>query len=351
MRRGHFEALSPCCPICRAAGADSPLTLAAGDGEPLLEGILACPAETCRREYPVIDGLPLLVGPIREYVGNHLPQILARDDLSPSIESLIGDCAGPGSSFDTVRQHLSTYGRSHWGEEPAGVVALLDAVLERLGPVPAGPALDVGCAVGRSTFELARRLGHRTLGVDLHHAMLRVAARALHEGRAVYPERRVGLVYERREVPVGPDDRVDFWAADATALPFSDAAFALVVSLNVLDCVRSPRDHLAETARVLVPGGRAIVTTPYDWSPNATPVEAWLGGHSQRGPWQGAAEPVLEALLTSGAHPSAVSGLRIVERLPVVPWRLATHDRSAVEYSVHMLVVEKTNRAHTAAPA
>ena len=49
-------------------------------------------------------------------------------------------------------------------------------------------------------------------------------------------------------------DRVDFWACDATCLPFRDAGFSLAASLNVLDCVQSPYDHMKELARVLIHG-------------------------------------------------------------------------------------------------
>ena len=45
--------------------------------------------------------------------------------------------------------------------------------------------------------------------------------------------------------------------------------------------------------------GGLVLTTPYDWSA-AVPVDAWLGGHSQRGPHQGSSEPILRGLLTPG---------------------------------------------------
>lgn len=343
MRRAHLERLRPVCPVCRKNGLEMPLETAAG--------MLRCSRAGCQREYPVIDGIPFLIGPLRGWVGNHLLQLLARDDLPEDLESLLGDCAGPNSTFDSTRQHLSIYGRSHYGdldpeEDPAGsgrVVDLLETALERVGPAPDGPALDAGCAVGRTTFEIAARTGRLTVGLDLHAAMLRLAARVLATGRVRYPRRRVGLAYDRREFPVdlGDAGQVDFWGGDATDLPFADETFALVVSLNVLDCVTSPRDHLAEVARVLTPGGRAVFTTPWDWSPNATPVEAWLGGHSQRGSGQGESAPVLEALLTPGAHPASVEGLAIVATEPALPWRLATHDRSTTEYAVHLVAVEK----------
>jgi len=380
MRRRHFEALRPLCPVCRAdGGRDSPLRLVrvlTEEGEPgeqggehVVEGLIQCSHAGCLREYPVIDGVPLLVPRIRAWLEANALQVLARDDLTAETESLLGDALGPGSAFEVLRQQVASYAWDHWADRdpeetaadptlaaprtdaapsadraPGAAVRLLDRGLDlvREGASPAGPVLDLGCAVGRTTFELAeRRPDELVLGVDLHFAMLRLAARVLRAGVARWDRRRVGLVYDRRqmEVELPQRENVDFWACDATALPFPEGTFGLAASLNVLDCVASPRDALGSLAQVLRPGGRAVVATPYDWSPAATPVEAWLGGHSQRGPHRGAAEPVLRALLTPGAHPAAVEGLEILAEDDAVPWRVRLHDRGAMEYRVHLLAL------------
>src|SRR5207244_13600015 len=108
-------------------------------------------------------------------------------------------------------------------------------------------------------------------------------------------------------------DLVDFWCCDATTLPFAPATFAFAQSINVIDCLAAPRDALAEMARVLRPGATALIATPYDWSPSATPVEQWLGGHSQRGALGGASEPVLRRLLDEVGL-SVLSEARAVRR-------------------------------------
>lgn len=358
MRRGHFEALRPICPVCRSARPEgSPLAIAAAireEGDDLLEGILACTSPDCLREYPVLDGIPILVAGLRGWMEGSLLQILERDDLSPELESLLGDASGPGSAFDTTRQHLSAYAWDHYGDldpgaetnpPPGSAVRLLERALTldtlagETGEIPPAPVLDVGCSVGRTTFRLAERLGRPVVGIDLSFGMLRVAGRVLREGRLRYPRRRVGMVYDRREVAVDLPGRdlADFWCCDAAALPFPGGTFALGASLNVLDCVASPRESLVELGRVLQPGGSALLATPYDWTPGATPVEAWLGGHSQRGANRGASEPVLRALL-GGGHPAAVPGLALAAEEPAFPWRVRLHDRSVMEYAVHLVV-------------
>jgi SAM-dependent methyltransferase len=324
VRRGHFAALRPVCPVCREA--ELAITCVAREsGEEIIEGILTCANAACQREYPIIDGIPIVVAAIRAWLAANPLQLLLRDDLSPELESVIGDILGPGSPFDVLRQQVSIYASGHYESDSA--LALLDRALDP----PDGPLIDIGCSVGRTTFALADRFGQLAVGVDLNFAMLRVAVHAMREDRVRYARRRVGIVYDRRDFEAGlpARDLVDFWCCDAAALPFADATFALAASLNVVDIVASPRDAIAECARVVAPGGTALIATPYDWTPTATPVEHWLGGHSQRGPQQGASEPALRALVAEKMEITSEAE---------VPWTLRLHERSEMMYRVHVVV-------------
>lgn len=326
MRRGHFETLRPVCVVCHNA----PIAIASAireDDDDILEGIAACTNGDCLREYPIVDGIPIFVANIRAWLSANPLQLLGRDDLSPEVESLIGDVLGAGSAYDTLRQHVGIYADAHYASTPFRHDAAPDID---------GPAIDIGCATGGTTFDLAARLQRLTVGVDLNFAMLRVASAAMRRGRVRYARRRVGLVYEREEREVDAPARglADFWCCDAAVLPFAPASFAFAASINVIDCLASPHDALAEIARVLRPGGTTLIATPYDWSPSATAVEQWLGGHSQRGAQRGASEPVLRRMLSE-------LGLEIVSEQPSVPWRLRLHDRSTMEYAVHVVVAKR----------
>ena len=118
MRRLHFETLRPLCVVCDAR---APLAVARAlveRGDDLIEGIVVCSSDACRREYPVVDGIPILVGPIRAWLSANPLQLLQRGDLSAEVESLIGDVLGSGSAFDTTRQHAGIYAGSHYGGGP-----------------------------------------------------------------------------------------------------------------------------------------------------------------------------------------------------------------------------------------
>lgn len=321
----------------------------------MTEGILLCSHPQCLSEFPIIDGIPIIVSDLRNYISQNILPLLERHDLTATMESLLGDCFGPGSAFDSQRQHLSTYAFDHYAdldpEEtatppsiPGSVARLLKQGLQSLTGKKSGPIIDIGCAVGRSSFELAQEFDDLVLGVDINFSMLKVAASIMETGQITYPKRRVGITYDRREFSLPADkkrtDKLDFWVCDATALPLASESFSLAVSLNLLDCVTSPYDHLKELARVLSSKSCGIIATPYDWSANATPVGSWLGGHSQRSPYQGASEAILRSLLAGGDHPNALAELALISEQEI-PWSLRLHDRSHMQYQVQMTMVQK----------
>lgn len=355
MRLTHFEHWRPTCLACRAAGRP-PVQLELArtlreDGADVIEGVLLCPEPSCQREYPIIDGIPVLVADPAGYIRNQLADIRARDDLSPDIATLLGDCAGPDSAYEASRYHLSIYGHGHWGDadpdSPAttgdDLASVLGRGLELIGAPVGGAWLDIGCSVGRGTVELTRRTGDLALGVDLNFAMLRMARRIARTGRVTYALRRSGLVYDHRSyaVDIAGADRVDFWACDATGLALADDSFDGAVSLNLLDCVPSPLGHLIEMGRVLRPSAPAVLATPYDWS-SATPLPGWIGGHSQRSPHGGSPPEALRHLLSDATTGELAPRLAIAAELDDVPWRVRTHERADMLYRAHVVLARAT---------
>ncbi len=356
MRLSHLEAFRPVCLHCRQTkGAENLLALTWSDGETgghILWGILGC--AVCGMEYPIVDGVPFLVPDLRAHIGSALHLLLARDGLPAPIEALLGDAAGPGSMLDSVRQSVSSYAWDHYGDrdpdeppgpaKPGAVLRCLEAGLSHLPRKSAARVIDLGCGPGRTSFALAERTGGLVLGIDLHVPLIRFAARVLRNGQVDYPRRRIGLVYDRHAFPVAfPDSaRVDFWAADAAALPLPEGQTDLAVGLNLLDCLGAPAQGLTSIGRVLCDGASAILAMPYDWSGGTTPVENWVGGHSQRGPHGGAAEPLLRMLLEDG--PGSASALSLVADVPDVPWHVRMHERSIMQYSSHLVVARRKSR-------
>ena len=346
MRLDLFEEIAPVCPRClhfsQAIASLKVAERAEMRAGLLWHGVIHCSNSACWAEYPVIDGIPVIVPDVPSFLTNAQHQILARRDLPPSLAGILGDALGQGASFDTDRQHLNLYATSHFadwaGADRAPLLAIIDRALAAAGnPGVEGPALDLGCSVGRGAWAIAAATGRRTLGVDLNFAMLRLAQQLLLEGRASYDRRRIGLVYDPVEITVpddAPTDRIDFWAADCIALPLRAGSVGLAGAVNVVDCIAAPTNMLHEVARVLAAGAPAVFTTPYDWAEAATEKAAWMGGHSARGPLAGAGEPVLTATLEQ-------AGFQVLSEEHDVPWELRIHARSVMQYSLHMVVCRR----------
>ena len=63
--------------------------------------------------------------------------------------------------------------------------------------------------------------------------------------------------------------------ADADALPFESATFDGVMSTQVFEHLRDPEAGLRESARVLRPGGRIVLTVPGVWPTHEAPHDYW----------------------------------------------------------------------------
>jgi len=156
------------------------------------------------------------------------------------------------------------------------------AVRELWEARPDGIALDVGAAVGRVTFALAR--DHRlAIGLDLSPLLMRGAQRVQREGVARYSTIIEGDLREEHEVAVAAPSNACFLVGDALHLGFSDAAFDTVVALNLIDRVPDPARALDELARVIAPGGTLIIGSPFTWLPAFAARDHWLGGFSRDG--------------------------------------------------------------------
>jgi SAM-dependent methyltransferase len=115
---------------------------------------------------------------------------------------------------------------------PDEVAGAVGEALARLSP-PGAPALDMGCGAGRVGVPAAAA-GLPIVGVDLDAAML---AEALGGATALPFEAVRGTI---------------------ARLPFADASFNAVLSINVLHLVPEWQAVLAEARRVLRPGGLFI---------------------------------------------------------------------------------------------
>ncbi|MGI8727073.1 MAG: methyltransferase domain-containing protein [Solirubrobacterales bacterium] len=111
-----------------------------------------------------------------------------------------------------------------------------------LGLAEGHRVMDLACGPGNFTRSFARTVGAEGLavGVDVSESMLAKAA-----GDS---KRSAG-------------DQLAYVRADATELPFSDAAFDGVCCFGALYLISDPAEAMAEMRRVLRPGGRVAIMT------------------------------------------------------------------------------------------
>jgi len=122
---------------------------------------------------------------------------------------------------------------------------------DRLRLGPDSLVLDVGAGFGRHAFEVARR-GARVVALD--YAADEVSATGDTFGAMVAAGE------------IAADRIAGVLRGDATALPFGDESFDVVITSEMLEHVQDDTSALAEMARVLKPGGQLAATVP-SWFP------------------------------------------------------------------------------------
>ncbi len=145
---------------------------------------------------------------------------------------------------------------------------------------PNARALDLGCAVGRSSFELAIHCA-QVLGIDFSRRFIEVAQQLKDRGSVHYRYVDEGelTIAAVASVPPGIDrTRVRFEQGDALALRPDIGEFDIVLLANLLDRLTDPRKCLHSLAKHVVSGGQLILTTPCTWMESYTPRAQWLGG-------------------------------------------------------------------------
>lgn len=179
-----------------------------------------------------LEGLALMRGLAgecdRRFVEDRLARVRALLD-DERLTSHPGVELGTGDTDGVYARWAPTY------DDPGNGLLVLDVpfVDEVLDGVPPGDAVDVACGTGRLAAVLDAR-GHRVVGVDASEAMLDVA---------------------RRRLPSHA-----FLRGEMRALPLPDAAVDVVTNGLALTHEADLGRAFAELARVLRPGGVAVVS-------------------------------------------------------------------------------------------
>lgn len=219
-----------------------------------------------------------------------------------------------GSSNYETDKLLSEYAEFHYGDSyfdvPNFPRALAEVAIAAMGSRLARTALDLGCASGRSTFELAKHFEHVT-GVDFSARFIGQGVQLAQQGILRYTLTDEGeLVFykERTLTNLGLEsvkNKVNFYQGDACNLKPVLTGYDLILAANLIDRLYDPAKLLTTIHERINTGGLLMITSPYTWLPEHTKKEAWVGGYKRDGESFGTLDGLKEVL---GKHFKLIQG-------------------------------------------
>ncbi len=228
------------CPVCSGA-LDAHEFESAPDGACRV-GVLVC--SQCRRWHPIADFVADLLPEGRaeplaraQFFGAHRSRLEALGLRPPPAAAVDADFAAQEKQrrhFDEIAQRSDEFSYRALGELPFQR-ALRDLVFPgwRALLEPGSVILDIGCADGISTFDLAVP-GVAAIGIDVsRELLLQGAARARRQGRT----------------------DICFVVADGDSIAVGDGVIDCVLCFGALHHVPDPARTLGEAERVLRDGG------------------------------------------------------------------------------------------------
>ncbi|MFN2354973.1 MAG: 5-histidylcysteine sulfoxide synthase [Desulfopila sp.] len=187
---------------------------------------------------------------------------------------------------------VSQYCEAHYGDVffdvanfPAECVGIC---LEYMTGKTKKRALDLGCSVGRASFELARQFECVT-GLDFSARFIRMAHQMQEKGAIRYELVEEGEIvsYHERKLHdmdlAGLAQRIEFHQADAQNLKAQFTDYDLVLAANLLDRLSKPGDFLRSIHERIKDDGLLVLTSPYTWLEDFTAKEDWIGGYRRDG--------------------------------------------------------------------
>ena len=264
----------------------------------------------CAREYPVLDGIPVL---LRDLAQTDALGFFAPLGEPEALAALAA--AGPdGAPLPHMVEQLSSY-------LPAWETGFEALALKLRDRPRVAQTLEIGCGVGRGLFELSRS-SDAVVGLDRSGAFLRAARTLLSGAELPYARRMAGRSYVRASVRApAAVANVQLICGDALDPPFAPGQFGRIVALNLLDSVKSPRALLHHIHQLAQPRAEILLASPYAWRDDVVPLDERLGGADP-------AAAIREEIRALGWS---------IEDEVEVPWTLRRDARALSLYQTHFL--------------
>lgn len=286
------------CPSCLPEEIPLNLNIDEAEEEDVIFGVLTC--KKCGNKYRIEDGVAVLTAD-----PNWIPD--------------------KANKYENHRV-VSSYLWSHYGDLLADK-EWLPAYPEwaNLIEKSKGFALDIGCAVGRFTFEMTKKSDF-SIGFDLSMAFIKTARDLMKKGILNFELTEEGNITSSVQIKLPEyvnSYNLDFIIADALNIPFPKGVFTKVSSLNILDKVPYPMKHLKEMNRVsTINDTQMLISDPFSWSEEVAEINEWLGGKRQ-GEFAGFGQDNIEKIL-KGYGKYINPPFRVTEK-GIITWKIRNH--------------------------
>lgn len=185
---------------------------------------------------------------------------------------------------ELVSQYLDfQYGEEYFGVENFAKVCAQKAIGYSKN-TQQRRALDLGCATGRASFELAESFDYVD-GVDYSQAFIDAAVELQKNGQINYSQNGEGelkhpvlvdmTMYNFRDSCV----KAAFFQGDACALAERFSGYDLVMATNLIDRLYQPELFLTTIHERINDDGILVLTSPYTWKEEYTQKTFWIGGY------------------------------------------------------------------------
>ena len=188
------------------------------------------------------------------------------------------------SNLYETDQALSEYLLMHYGTDaelmpwpfgPADAIGFPSRTVAYFPEKKASRGLDIGCAVGRSTFELSK-VCDEVVGIDYSASFIEAAEEIRQHGGIDYPIKESGKINSRATASIpehSHSEGIQFLCADAMNLPANLGQFDYVHAANLICRLPDPAKLLNRLPDLVLPGGYLVLATPCTWLEQFTPPE------------------------------------------------------------------------------
>ncbi|MCD4756653.1 MAG: 5-histidylcysteine sulfoxide synthase [Arcobacteraceae bacterium] len=182
---------------------------------------------------------------------------------------------------------VAQYCEFHYGQEYLGVKNFPKTIAElakKYSTDTTKKVLDLGCSVGRCSFELKKYFPSVT-GIDFSTRFIKVAIDLQEKKHINYKQKIEGDITKDKTVTLVDleldnldMDGLEFWQGDACNLKPNFDSYDMIVAINLLDRLYDSRKFLNDITEKLNPNGILIIASPFTWSEEYVSKKEWLGG-------------------------------------------------------------------------